>query len=113
MTVDEAIQIVRSKMVARGIWRTTRTRWGRWEGMMPAFVDETLVAEVERLRDIVRMCRKQMRELDVGLHLMQSWPDFCADTERLIAGNIVAEAARGKTMTIDYDDDPGTTEAEK
>ena len=42
--------------------------------------------EIKRLRDIVRDCRKRMRELDVGGHLEQSWPDFCEDTNRLIEG---------------------------
>lgn len=39
---------------------------------------------VERLSDLVRECRKHMRELDQGGHLEQSWPDFCADTARMI-----------------------------
>ena len=53
-------------------------------------------AEIERLQDLVRFCRRSMRELDVEGHLEQSWPDFCADTERLIKGINVAKAAGGK-----------------
>ncbi len=43
-----------------------------------------LEREVERLRDLVRQCRRNMRELDVGGHSAQSWPDYCRDTEKML-----------------------------
>jgi len=50
-------------------------------------------AEREKLRDLVCVCRRSMRELDVEGHCEQSWDDFCKETVMLI------EAAAGGKET--------------
>ena len=57
--------------------------------------DELFKADCVRvnLQDLVRACRRTMRELDPGGHVEQNWPDFCADTERLI---LAAEQKEGE-----------------
>ena len=64
------------------------------DGTMLGCYASGLEIDNDRLREMVRTCRKQIRQLDVGGHMMQSWPDFCADTERWIQG--AAKAADGK-----------------
>jgi len=46
------------------------------------------------LQDLVRQCRKRMRQLDSCGHIEQTWPDFCADTERLIEAAVRMEGER-------------------
>ena len=62
-----------------------RPYWGE-VGIEPIRCLRESADEIERLRDIVRQCRKHTRLLDAGNHAEQSWSDFCADTERMIAG---------------------------
>lgn len=46
-----------------------------------------LCEEIERLQDLVRDLRRQVRQLDRGNHAEQSWDDYCRDTERMISGD--------------------------